>query len=280
MSKILITGASGFIGRALCKVLEIDHEVITLDRSRGNITNPTTFLSLEKVEYVFHLAARSFVPDSWNETSDFLNANVIGTTNVLEYCKSLNIPLTYVSAYVYGLPNSLPLNEDALIKPNNPYALSKYLAEQVCQFYATYHNLNITIIRPFNIYGPGQATPFLIPKIINQVKKNLTIELFDLSPKRDYVYIDDVIDALVRTFEFKLPGFNVLNIGSGKSISVDEVVEHIQNVAGSNLDVKSQKKYRRDELNNVFADISQSFIKLKWIPLTTFEEGIKRTYND
>jgi nucleoside-diphosphate-sugar epimerase len=279
MSKILVTGAGGFIGQALLRKIESDHEVITLDRSKGDITNYNTFINLEKVDYVFHLAARTFVPDSWIETINFLNTNVIGTTNVLEYCKRFNIPLTFVSAYLYGQPDSLPINEQAPIKPNNPYALSKYLAEQVCHFYSSYHNLDITIIRPFNIYGPGQPNHFLIPKITDLVKKNLTIELFDLSPKRDYVFIDDVIDALVRTLELKLAGFNVFNIGSGKSISVKEVVDYIQTAAGSQLDVKSKEQYRMEELNNVFADISQSWLKLKWAPITEFEEGIKKTLN-
>jgi GDP-4-dehydro-6-deoxy-D-mannose reductase len=279
MGKVLVTGAGGFIGKALLNKISLDHEVITLDRSKGDITNYNTFLNLEKVDYVFHLAARTFVPDSWIETSDFLNTNVIGTTNVLEYCKRLNVPLTFVSAYVYGQPDSLPITEEAPIKPNNPYALSKYLAEQVCHFYATYHKLDITIIRPFNIYGPGQPNHFLIPKITDLVKKNLTIELFDLSPKRDYVFIDDVVDALVRTLELKLPGFNVFNIGSGRSISVKEVVDYIQTAAGSKLDVKSKEQYRKEELDNVFADISQSWLKLKWAPSTAFEDGIKKTLN-
>lgn len=279
MGKVLVTGAGGFIGKALLKKIKPDYEVITLDRSKGDITNYNTFLNLEKVDYVFHLAARTFVPDSWLETSDFLNTNVIGTTNVLEYCKRLNIPLTFVSAYVYGQPDSLPIKEEAPIKPNNPYALSKYLAEQVCHFYATYQNLDITIIRPFNIYGPGQPNHFLIPKITDLVKKNLTIELFDLSPKRDYVFIDDVVDALVRTLELKLTGFNVFNIGSGKSISVKEVVDYIQTAAGSQLDVKSKEQYRKEELDNVFADISQSWLKLEWAPITAFEDGIKKTLN-
>lgn len=279
MSKILITGAGGFIGQALYEKLKSDYEIITLDRSKGDITNINTFQNIEKVEHVFHLAARTFVPDSWNETSDFLNSNLIGTANVLEFCKRSNTSLTFVSAYIYGKPESLPIKENAVIKPNNPYALSKFLSEQICEFYSTFHNLNITIIRPFNIYGPGQPIHFLIPKIIDMVKRKVKIELFDLAPKRDYIFIDDVVDALVKTLKLKLPGFNVFNIGSGKSLSVQEVVECIQAAAGTNLEVISKEQQRKEELDNVVADISNSLVNLKWAPFTEFELGIKKTFD-
>lgn len=279
MSKILITGAGGFIGQALYEKLKSDYEIITLDRSKGDITNINTFQNIEKVEHVFHLAARTFVPDSWNETSDFLNSNLIGTANVLEFCKRSNTSLTFVSAYIYGKPESLPIKENAVIKPNNPYALSKFLSEQICDFYSTFHNLNITIIRPFNIYGPGQPIHFLIPKIIDMVKRKVKIELFDLAPKRDYIFIDDVVDALVKTVKLKLPGFNIFNIGSGKSLSVQEVVECIQAAAGTNLEVISKEQQRKEELDNVVADISNSLVNLKWAPFTEFELGIKKTFD-
>ena len=139
--------------------------------------------------------------------------------------------------------------------------------------------MNITIIRPFNIYGPGQPIHFLIPKIIDMVKRKVKIELFDLAPKRDYIFIDDVVDALVKTLKLKLPGFNVFNIGSGKSLSVQEVVECIQAAAGTNLEVISKEQQRKEELDNVVADISNSLVNLKWAPFTEFELGIKKTFD-
>lgn len=277
MSTVLVTGSNGFLGKSLCERLEPYHQVITLDRSKGDITSYDTFRDLDKVDHVFHLAARTFVPDSWNETTDFLNSNIIGTANVLDFCKTKNIPMTFVSAYIYGKPESLPIKENSFVKPNNPYALSKFMAEQLCSFYSTFHNLNITVIRPFNIYGPGQPKHFLIPKIVDMVKKKVRIELFDLSPKRDYIYIDDVINALVKTLELKLPGYNVFNIGSGKSLSVKEVVDCIQFISGTNLEVISTDMQRKEELDDVYADISHSIEKLHWAPQTEFHIGIKRT---
>ena len=276
MSTVLVTGANGFLGKSLCERLKSYHKVIILDRSNGEITSYDTFRNLDKVDYVFHLAARTFVPDSWYEATDFFNSNIIGTANVLDFCRSKDIPMTFVSAYIYGRPESLPIKEDSIVKPNNPYALSKFLAEQLCSFYSTFHNLNIAVIRPFNIYGPGQPKHFLIPKIVNMVKNNVQIEVIDLSPKRDYIYIEDVVDALVKTLELKLPGYNVFNIGSGKSLSVKEVVESVQKIAGTNLEVISADLQRREELDDVYADISHSIEKLHWAPRTEFHIGIKR----
>lgn len=279
MSRVLVTGANGFIGGALCKKLELDHDLVRHDRSNGDITNPLTFSNIENVDHVFHLAARTFVPDSWNETPDFMQSNIVGTTNVLEFCKRSKASLTFVSAYIYGKPDSLPIAENANVRPNNPYALSKFLGERVCEFYANFHNIDITVIRPFNIYGPGQPIHFLIPKIIDLVKKSQPIELFDLSPKRDYVFIGDLVEALISTIELKLSGFNVFNIGSGKSISVQEVVDTIQMIAGTELEVRSREQQRKEELDDVIADITQSLNKLKWHPFTDFAEGIKKTIN-
>jgi GDP-4-dehydro-6-deoxy-D-mannose reductase len=276
MVKVLLTGANGFLGKALCNKLEGKYDLILLDRSKGDITNPSIFTNIENVDHVFHLAARTFVPDSWNETPEFLQSNLIGTTNVLEFCKRSKASLTFVSSYVYGKPENLPILENARIKPNNPYALSKFLCEQVCEFYSDYHNIDICVIRPFNIFGPGQSVQFLIPKIINLIKSRQAIELFDLSPKRDYIFIDDVVDALAKTLELRLPGYNVFNIGSGKSLSVKEVVDCIQTISGTTLEVISKEKYRKEELDNVFADISNSLLKLNWMPQTEFHAGIKK----
>lgn len=274
MKKVLVTGGNGFIGQALCRRLESKCSVISLNREQCDIEDGGVFQKMDKVDHVFHLASRTFVPDSWDEPTKFLTTNVIGTANVLEYCKSFKIPLTYVSAYIYGSQEKLPIKEDSQIKPNNPYALSKFLAEQICHFYAEYHNLNITIIRPFNVYGPGQKGHFLIPKIIDLIKKNETIELLDLTPKRDYIFIDDVVDALMQSFELQLSGCHVFNIGSGISLSVEEVVEQIQRVYGSRLEVKSSNQPRDEEMNNVIADVSKSSTLLKWQPVTSFDVGI------
>lgn len=274
MSKILVIGAEGFIGKSLCTSLSKNHIVKAIDIANGDIAESTTFEHLEAVDHVFHLAGRTFVPDSWTNFSSFLSTNVIGTNNVLEYCRRSSASLTYVSAYIYGKPDSLPIGESAKPKPNNPYALSKYLAEQLCEFYAAYHNVPVTVLRPFNIYGPNQETRFLIPRIIDQVKRNVPIEVMDLTPKRDYLYIDDFIDAMLKTIKRKEHSYCVLNVGSGNSISVKDLIDTIQEVADTKLEVISKGTPRFEELDDVRADIKCINSLLDWQPVTSLKKGI------
>lgn len=279
MSKVLITGSSGFIGKKLCSLLEKNHELIRLSSADGDISDPSLFKNIEKVDYVFHLAARSFVPASWKETTDFIDANVLGTTNVLEFCRRTEASITFVSSYVYGPPEHLPIKENHPVKPNNPYALSKVLAEQVCKFYSEFHGTPVTIIRPFNIYGPGQSDVFLIPKIIDQIKRNNKIELMDLSPKRDYVFLDDFLNALILTLQNREKRYKVFNVGSGVSYSVKEVVDIIQKVAKTELEVISLEKPRNEELNNVYADITSIKNDLNWYPTISLKKGIEKIFS-
>lgn len=276
MASILVTGASGFIGQALCRSLhQRDHEIIALSSREGHIADPRVFRRIEEARHVFHLAGRTFVPDSWNDPLEFLNVNVLGTTNVLEFCRAQGTSLTFVSAYLYGVPERLPIAEACVPRPNNPYALSKYLAEQVCEFYAIHYGMDITVVRPFNIFGPGQKSHFLIPQIISQVEKHQTIRVKDLAPRRDYIYIDDIVDALIKTMDAP-GGYKVFNVGSGVSLSVRELIAVIQTVAGTELPVVSEERVRYNEIDDVYADISKARALLGWDPNITFQQGIER----
>lgn len=276
MTSILVTGASGFIGQALCQSLhQHDHEIIALSSRDGHIADPRVFSRIEEARHVFHLAGRTFVPDSWKDPLEFLNINVLGTTNVLEFCRAQGASLTFVSAYLYGVPERLPIPEACVPRPNNPYALSKYLAEQVCEFYAIHYGMDITVVRPFNIFGLGQKSHFLIPQIVSQVEKHQTIRVKDLAPRRDYIYIDDIVDALIKTLDAP-GGYNVFNIGSGSSLSVQEIIAVIQSVAGTELPVISDGEVRSNEIDDVYADVRKAHSILNWIPSTTFKQGIER----
>jgi GDP-4-dehydro-6-deoxy-D-mannose reductase len=276
MASVLVTGAAGFIGRALCRVLRLrGHEVAELSSRDGDIADFDTLRRTGPAEHVFHLAGRTFVPDSWNDAVGFQRVNVLGTTNMLEFCRVHGARATFVSSYLYGIPERLPVSETCVPKPNNPYALSKHLAEQVCAFYATEHGIDITVIRPFNIYGPGQTEPFLIPQIVNQVREGQTIRVKDLTPRRDYLYIDDLVDALVRSLSGP-DGYNVFNIGCGSSLSIGEVIAAVQSVAGTALPVISEGKARPNEISDVYADIGKARQHLGWFPSLTFEQGIER----
>jgi nucleoside-diphosphate-sugar epimerase len=276
LSKILVTGAKGFIGTPLVRRLEKQHSVVALSRSDGDVADPKSFDRLDDVDHVFHLAGRTFVPESWTDPLGFINSNVLGTGNVLAYCRRVSAKLTFVSAYIYGKPESLPVREDAVPRPNNPYALSKHLAEQLCEFGARTEGLDVTVVRPFNIYGPGQPDRFLVPTIVSQVRAGESIRVMDLMPKRDYLHVDDLVELLVSTIEASDGPYRVVNAGSGESYSVQQIVDLIQVVAGTRLPVIDAGKPRQEELDDVRADISRARDIFGWSPRITLRSGIEQ----
>ena len=272
--RVLVTGGSGFIGRRLVRHLrEQGAEVYAPERSALDVTvGPLPELS---VDFVIHLAGRTFVPASWNEPADFYRVNVLGTVNVLEYCRQKQAHLLYVSGYAYGIPDSLPISEDAPLKPNNPYAFSKRSAEAVCHFYYERLQTRVTIARPFNIYGPGQSADFLIPHILKQVVDPAVaaVEVEDDTPRRDYVHVDDVIGAIERLRANPKPGA-VFNIGSGESYSVAEIAEIACRAAGISKPVVSRGNQRVNDISDVVADISAIRNAVGWSPSITLLDGL------
>lgn len=275
---ILITGSRGFIGHALkAKLKDLNFDIIEVNSQNGGINNSKTFEGLlsHNITHIFHLAGKTFIPESWKVPANFFTTNVFGTQNVLEFCRKKNISLTFVSAYIYGNPETLPIREDNAICPNNPYAQSKYLAEQFCQFYTREFDLKVNIIRPFNAYGIGQDKRFLIPSIINQALHKDSIKLHDLSPKRDYVYLSDLVDALVCSMTF-IDNVSVYNIGSGYSIGVKDIVSNVQRLLGTDKPVISEGILRKNEIYEIVADITRANRELNWYPKHSFSQGLKQ----
>jgi nucleoside-diphosphate-sugar epimerase len=274
--KILVTGSNGFIGKRLVQKLRaLGREVIEFS---GNILEDDSYQRLlkEDVTHCFHLAAKSFVPESWKNPSDYIETNVYGTEKVLEYCRYKQASFTFISSYMYGSPKYLPIDEKHPLQPSNPYALSKYLGEELCRFYSEHFKMKISIIRPFNIYGPGQDGRFLIPLILDQFySDSKEVKLMDLSPKRDYIYVDDLTEALVLTVNVK-DQLTVLNIGSGYSLSVTEVIKEIKKASGIEKEVQSAGETRPNEIPDTVAEISQAKRILGWEPKVSFAEGIRK----
>lgn len=270
----LVTGASGFVGRHLVEALRRAGEpVVTHDTKDGDLSRSEP--RAEDIRHVFHLAARTYVPDSWNDPRGFYEVNVLGTVNVLEFCRKRECSLTLLSSYVYGQPISLPISEDHALSAVNPYGNSKILAEQVAQFYQTAFRMPVTIVRAFNLYGPGQARHFLIPTLIAQsldaASDTITVE--DDRPRRDYIFVSDLIDLLLQTGI--RAGDGIFNAGSGVSFSVREVADLIIGLAGTGKRFVSRGQWRRNEVLNTVADISRARDELGWTPRISLAEGLR-----
>lgn len=276
MLRILLTGASGFIGRhALTALAQAGHEVLGVDSRAGDVAQESTWNAFPQVDVVVHLAGKTFVPESWKDPSAFVRCNLLGTVEALNYCRRHGARLVYVSSYLYGTPEALPIPETAPLASNNPYALSKTLAENACRFYSENFGLGITVLRPFNVFGPEQPEHFLVPAIIRQVRGRGVVHVNDLAPRRDYVYVTDVADAVVKAVTLNRE-LSIFNVGSGKSHSVGEIVRLVQDLEGVNLEVRSSNERRKGEVMDTIADITAIRDVLGWVPTWTLTDGLRQ----
>jgi UDP-glucose 4-epimerase len=283
--RILVTGSSGFVGTNLVEKLKRrGAEVLTLtdhDGRRMDIRDLQRVMriinEIRNIDIVYHLAAITSVPFSFENPRETYEINVLGTLNILELCRLCNADkIVFASSYVYGQPQYVPIDEEHPLQPTNPYMRSKILGEELCRAYNTDFGLKCIILRPFNIYGVGQNTEFLIPSIIAQLRYG-KIELKDWAPKRDFVYISDVIDAYIKAGEFK-GDFDVFNIGYGKSYSVKEIVDKIIHLYGKDVKVKYSGERRKNEIMDTVADIKKAKEKLGWKPRVDIDKGLGRMF--
>lgn len=275
--KVLITGAKGFIGSNLClKLKELNISFIEYSNHHyswnASIFDP--YLT-EGITHIVHLAAKNFVPESWEKPEYYIQINVNSTVSLLEFSRKINAKFIFLSSYMYGKPECLPIDESHSTSVLNPYALSKYLAEEACKFYSKNFHISISVLRVFNIYGPGQKSNFLIPHLISEVLSSQEINVLDLSPKRDYLYISDLIDAIISLFDCDVE-FEIFNIGSGTSNSVNEIIDVLQNISNTNKKVNSKSEIRKNEINDVVANTGKINRLNGWIAKVNLEEGLKK----
>jgi UDP-glucose 4-epimerase len=278
---IAVTGSEGFVGRKLVEsLIQANHKVIEIDLSKGiDITKPCDCEKIPYFDTMLHLAARSYVPDSYIYPSDFYYINFTGTLNMLELCRKYNARFVFTSSYVYGNPKYLPIDEKHPLMAFNPYADSKIKGEELCNSYQKFFNVNSIIVRPFNIYGIKQHKNFLISSILDQAKSG-AINLMDSRPKRDYIYIDDVISAYIKIVENNNLNNEIFNLGSGISYSVKEVTDIINRYFNNSLEIRFSEEQRSNEVLDTVADIENAKCKLNWLPEVSLEEGIKKIFNE
>jgi len=279
--KIAVTGGSGFVGSNLIKKLgALGSVIVNLDISDGiDIADWDKIKNIEKFDLLFHLAAKTFVPESYKNPKDLYYTNIIGTLNILELCRKFSAKVIFASSYIYGLPKYLPIDEKHPVQGFNPYAQSKIIGEELCEGYNRDFGLSVIIIRPFNIYGPGQNPNFLIPLMIKQAKDG-SIFLKNSKPKRDFIYIDDVVDAYIKCMEYNDSSFEIFNIGYGRSYSVKEITELVVKKFNHEISISFTEESRKSEIMNTVANISKAKSILGWKPKISLDEGIAKTTKD
>ncbi|MDD5615504.1 MAG: GDP-mannose 4,6-dehydratase [Candidatus Methanoperedens sp.] len=296
--KVLLTGATGFVGPYLVKELlerKARIKVLRMDTARnftvpqdaitmvsGNITDPGSLQNIMKdIEIVFHLAAISNVNYAIAHPRETFETNATGTLNLLEEARKNKVEqFVYISSsHVYGVPQYLPMDEKHPIHPHEPYAASKAAAEMLVNIYGINYGLKTTIIRPFNMYGPGQSGDFIIPSIISQALKKDMIELGNLSPTRDLLFITDAIKGMFTIAEH---GDGIYNLGSGNETSIKEVVETVINIidpAKKYVSIESRKRSNAVDIPRMCADVSK-LKKLGWSPVVDLKEGLLKTIKE
>ena len=291
MKKILITGATGFIGSHLIPELSQNHKIVGISKNKIKSFKNFTSSSLDitksnlriKNDYsdIIHMAAYSDVAYCNLNPVKCYEFNVKSTQKMLEIARKNDSSFVFLSSsHVYGNPKKQPILENSLCNPSTHYASSKRMSEILCETYSKTYGLNIRIARIFSVYGPNSPKSNLIFNIVNQIINNPKIILGNISPKRDFIFISDVIDGLVKITNSKKKKFEIYNLGSGKSISIKNLVHDCSRISNTKLKiVLSKEKSRKNEIMNVQANISKMKKELNWKPKISLNEGLEKTFN-
>lgn len=277
MSSVLITGGNGFVGGNLVRAMRSQNlDFISFSRSEldlkdENLANRTRRLPLRHVVH----AAGAIGPglDNAAHEEDFFKRNFLTTLGALTIAKEHRVPMTYVSSYVYGNQEGA-VSETTPPSPHNSYAASKLMGEHLCQQFNRLFGVDVVIIRPFNLYGPGQSAGQIVPDLIAQVlSKSSTVTVRNSATVRDYLYIEDLIELIVSTLD-PLPGFTVMNAGSGVLTSVGELANEVLRLTGARKKLIEQNGGRGVEIRSGAADTRLAKKISNWEPRTPLADGL------
>lgn len=301
--RVLITGGAGFVGSHLTRqLLEQNFEVVVVDNfSNGRRDNIIPFLSSSQFELmegditdasfikesigsfapqiIYHLAAVHFIPYCVAHPKETLQVNVVGTQQILEA-----IGLVHPSRFILAstndvyIPSDIPHTESDPLGSPNIYGTSKLFCEHLIRLAENlYPDTRFLIARFFNIFGPGDTSSHVLPHMLSSLKDGNLLRLGNMQPQRDYIYVNDVVQALLQLVTYQ-GDEKIFNVGTGIGRSVWDLVEALRSITGLPIRVKTDyTKVRAMERQKLVADISLALRELKWAPSVSFEQGLKET---
>ena len=296
--RFLITGAAGFLGSALANRLTRENHIVRglddlstgepsvllpeVHLTRGDINDrPKLWTLLQDIDCVYHLAARVSVPESVLYPREYNLVNVGGTVTLMEAMRDVGVRrVVFISSgAVYGEQTIQPLQENTIPNPGSPYAVSKLSAEHYVRTIGKLWGIEIVALRVFNAYGPGQHLPPahapVIPYFLRQASLNGTIVVHgDGNQTRDYVFVDDVIHAMIATATAVDVNQKVINIGSGTETSTRSLVNLIISVTGTKPEVVYNPR-NEGGVRRMCADITQAAVLLGYHPAVDLKTGLQ-----
>ncbi len=307
--KVLVTGASGFVGSHLverlvklgcCVKAFIKYNSRNnwglLEELPSDIRNRVEILAgdlkdfitvrnaVRDTQIVFHLGALIAIPYSFVNPSDVVQTNIIGSMNVFNACIEQGVEkvIHTSTSEVYGTALYVPIDEKHPLQAQSPYSASKIGADKLAESFYLSYDLPVATIRPFNIYGPRQSARAVIPTIITQALCNGKVRLGSLHPTRDFTYVDDTVNGFINVAESPLSIGEVINVGSGKEISIGELARKIISLIGRDVEIVSETsriRPEKSEVNRLLADNSKAKKILQWEPRFSLNEGLQKTIN-
>jgi nucleoside-diphosphate-sugar epimerase len=298
--KILITGGSGFIGGHLIpKLIDLGHELYSLERyvtgryalgARpttvfGDLRDSFTIRKMVKEiqpDAAIHLASISPVAYSYNHPQEVFEVNALGTINLAEACLR-EVPhfkhfLFAGSSEEYGNHTELPLKEDAELRPNSPYSVSKVAVDMYLRYMRDAYDFPVTILRPFNTYGRKDNVHFVVERTITQMLKGKTVALGDPTTVRDFIFVDDHINAYLTCLTNEKAIGEVFNFCTGRGVTIRELVDLIARFIGFEGEISwGTIPARPLDIQKLVGSYDKAKRVLGWEPRHTLEEGLKKT---
>ncbi len=304
--KVLVTGGAGFIGSHLCeRLLELGYKVKVFIRynSRnswgwleespykdkmqimaGDVRNfDSVKAAVKDTQIVFHLAALVGIPYSYCSPDSYVETNIRGTVNILQAARELGVKkvIHTSTSEIYGTAKTIPIDEQHPINPQSPYAASKIAADLMALSFYRCFDLPVTIVRPFNTYGPRQSARAIIPTIITQILSGKKIiKLGTLRPTRDFTYVKDIVNGFIKAADNPNSTSEIINLGSNFEISVEALLKLISGIMETKVKVISdmeRKRPSKSEVLRLWADNKKAQRMLNWKPQYSLEEGLKET---